>query len=62
MKYSRKYTLLKEVNKWEVYEWLAVDLFSHYTCKRANVNHRHTDNNKTANSKYKRKTYQFTTA
>jgi len=30
-----------------------VDLFSHDTCKTANLNHRHINNNKTANIKDK---------
>jgi len=34
-------------------EWVVVDLFSHDTCKTANVIHRHISNNKTANIKEK---------
>jgi len=37
---------------------MVVDLFSHDTCKTANVNHRHINNKKTANIKDKNK---FTT-
>jgi len=33
--------------------WVVVGLFLHDTCKTANVNHRHIDNNKTANIKDK---------
>ena len=33
--------------------WSVVDLFSYDTCKTANVNHRHINNNKTANIKDK---------
>jgi len=32
---------------------VVVDWFSHDTCKTANVNHRHINNNKTANIKDK---------
>jgi len=41
------------VNKGVVVEWVVFDLFSHYTCKTANINHRHIINNKTANIKEK---------
>jgi len=34
--------------------WYLVDLFSRDTCKTANVNHRHINNNKTANIKDKK--------
>ena len=36
-----------------IVEWALVDLFSHDTCKTANVNLRHINNNKTANIKEK---------
>jgi len=39
---------------------VVVDLFSHDTCKTANVNHRHINSNKTAN--IKEKTEKFRSA
>jgi len=39
---------------------VVVDLFSHDTCKTANVNHRHVNNNKTANIKDKTSKFRAT--